>query len=463
MQDGRLSIGGCDAVELAREFGTPAYVMAEDDLRARAREFRARAGDAPRRARRGHLRLQGVPGDGGAALFAEEGLGCDVASGGELHLALKAGFAPERIYLHGNAKSEEELRAAPSRPASAGSSSTTPRTSPSSSACCRRAARQRVLLRIRPGRRRRHARGDPHRPRRVQVRPRPARGARARAATRRRTSTCSGFHFHLGSQLVDPTPYRAAVGVLAGLGDQPRLQPRRRLRRRLHAPTTGRRGSTRPSPPWSRRRTTCSGPGKRLVIEPGRALVANAGVTLYTVESVKRLPGGAPDRRRRRRHVRQPAADALRRRLRRRASPTASARRASRRRRRQALRVRRRARPPHAAARRAARRRARHAGDRRLRPRDGLQLQRRCRARRSCSAPAARRAPSSAARPTRIWVPETFERRPARPRHRGLRVRDAARAARRGDRPDHRPAARAQRRAHPLARRLRGDPRRLAT
>ena len=45
-------------------------------------------------------------------LFAEEELGCDVASGGELHLALKAGFAPERIYLHGNAKSEEELRLA---------------------------------------------------------------------------------------------------------------------------------------------------------------------------------------------------------------------------------------------------------------------------------------------------------------------------------------------------------------
>src|SRR4029077_3651970 len=43
-------------------------------------------------------------------VFVEEGLGCDVASGGELHLALKAGFDPSRIYLHGNAKSEDELR-----------------------------------------------------------------------------------------------------------------------------------------------------------------------------------------------------------------------------------------------------------------------------------------------------------------------------------------------------------------
>ncbi len=45
-------------------------------------------------------------------MFAEEGLGCDVASGGELHLALRAGFEPERLYLHGNAKSEAELRMA---------------------------------------------------------------------------------------------------------------------------------------------------------------------------------------------------------------------------------------------------------------------------------------------------------------------------------------------------------------
>ena len=112
VQDGRLQIGGCDAVCLAREFGTPAYVMAEDDLRARARAFRtalATHHDGPGEV---IFASKACPATAVLRLFAEEGLGCDVASGGELHLALKAGFAPERIYLHGNAKSEQELRQA---------------------------------------------------------------------------------------------------------------------------------------------------------------------------------------------------------------------------------------------------------------------------------------------------------------------------------------------------------------
>src|SRR5579859_299939 len=109
---GRLEVGGCDAIELAREFGTPAYVVAEDDLRARARSFRE-AG-----AQEGHPDFQvlfaskAFPCTAVLALLAAEGLWCDVASAGELHVALKAGFEPGRIVLHGNAKSVAELRMA---------------------------------------------------------------------------------------------------------------------------------------------------------------------------------------------------------------------------------------------------------------------------------------------------------------------------------------------------------------
>ena len=105
---GRLEVGGCDTIELAREFGTPAYVVAEDDLRARARAF-VQAGSE-------HGDFQTVfaskafPCTAVLALFAEEGLWCDVASGGELHLALHAGFAPARIVMHGNAKSAGRAR-----------------------------------------------------------------------------------------------------------------------------------------------------------------------------------------------------------------------------------------------------------------------------------------------------------------------------------------------------------------
>src|SRR5689334_21819810 len=107
--DGRLHVGGCDALALTREFGTPVYAVAEDDLRARARELVAALAehhDGP-----GEIvyASKAFPATAVLRVFAEEGLGCDVASGGELHLALRAGFAPERLYLHGNAKSQAEL------------------------------------------------------------------------------------------------------------------------------------------------------------------------------------------------------------------------------------------------------------------------------------------------------------------------------------------------------------------
>src|SRR6476659_6789547 len=109
---GRLVVGGCDAIELAREFGTPAYVVAENDLRTRARTFLA-AGQAAGQDDFGVVfASKAFPCTAVLAAFAQEGLWCDVASGGELHLALGAGFAPARLVMHGNAKSEAELRAA---------------------------------------------------------------------------------------------------------------------------------------------------------------------------------------------------------------------------------------------------------------------------------------------------------------------------------------------------------------
>src|SRR5438067_13319032 len=109
---GRLEVGGCDAIELAREFGTPAYVVAEDDLRARARAFVQAGQDAGHSDFHVVFASKAFPCSAVLELFAQAGLWCDVASGGELHLALAAGFRPERIVVHGNAKSEAELRMA---------------------------------------------------------------------------------------------------------------------------------------------------------------------------------------------------------------------------------------------------------------------------------------------------------------------------------------------------------------
>src|SRR5580700_5571832 len=109
---GRLEVGGCDTLELAKEFGTPAYVVAEDDLRSRARAFMQAGRDAAHEDFHVVFASKAFPCSAVLALFAGEGLWCDAASGGELHLALRAGFAPERIVVHGNAKSEAELRMA---------------------------------------------------------------------------------------------------------------------------------------------------------------------------------------------------------------------------------------------------------------------------------------------------------------------------------------------------------------
>ena len=108
---GHLTLGGCDAVELAREFGTPLYVFDEDTLRHQCREFqsqfRARYPDTVvAYAAKAYL------GRALAAIVAEEGMALDVVSGGELAIAASVGFPPERIYFHGNNKLESELREA---------------------------------------------------------------------------------------------------------------------------------------------------------------------------------------------------------------------------------------------------------------------------------------------------------------------------------------------------------------
>jgi diaminopimelate decarboxylase len=104
---GRLAVGGCDLEELADRFGTPLVVYDEGELRARCREYRDAFGD-DNVAFAGKAFLCVAL----ARLVADEGLHLDVASGGELHTAMRAGFPPERLVFHGNNKSADELRTA---------------------------------------------------------------------------------------------------------------------------------------------------------------------------------------------------------------------------------------------------------------------------------------------------------------------------------------------------------------
>ena len=154
-EQGRLEIGGCDTVELAREFGTPAYVVAEDDLRGRARAFSAafasRAPDSELL-----FASKAFPCTAVYRVLAEEGIGCDVASGGELRQRAEARASTLRgSCVHGNAKSAAELRMALDAQVGHDRRSTTPTSSIASTAWSTRP--QRVYLRVTP-----NVRGETH-------------------------------------------------------------------------------------------------------------------------------------------------------------------------------------------------------------------------------------------------------------------------------------------------------------
>src|SRR6202165_4038166 len=103
-----MEVGGCDLLELAREHGTPLYVYDEATVRQRASEFVAAMGPA------GQVlySAKAFASPQFLRVVAEEGLGLDVVSAGELHLALKSGFPQDRIHFLGNNKSREDLEAA---------------------------------------------------------------------------------------------------------------------------------------------------------------------------------------------------------------------------------------------------------------------------------------------------------------------------------------------------------------
>src|SRR6202789_1645032 len=103
---GHLRVGGIDVLDLARDFGTPLFVYDEYHLRRACREAVAAWGDGVAYAAKAFL-CRAM-----ARLAHEEGMHLDVASGGELHVALSAGVPAEKLILHGNNKSEEELATA---------------------------------------------------------------------------------------------------------------------------------------------------------------------------------------------------------------------------------------------------------------------------------------------------------------------------------------------------------------
>ncbi len=280
---GRLEIGGCDTVELAREFGTPAYVYAEDDMRARARATR----DAfAQRAERFEVvyASKAFPCTAALRIFAEEGLSCDVASGGELHLALGAGFEPERIYMHGNNKAVAELEQAIQ--AGVGHIVVDSLDEIDRLHQTGGGAGQRVLLRVTPG-----IDTDTHE--KIQTGQLDSKFGIPLAHLGRAVERCAaaglelrGLHAHIGSQVDDLSVYGALTDVLREIGDYPLLNLGGGF-----AIAYTREDRPPPVEAYADAMLRRAPEDVTVLCEPGRSLVGNAGVTLYTVGTVKEIPG----------------------------------------------------------------------------------------------------------------------------------------------------------------------------
>jgi diaminopimelate decarboxylase len=310
-EPGHLALGGCDLVELADRFGTPLYVYDEATIRGRARAYReALTGGYPGESRvcyaaKAYWAPWLVP------IVADEDLGLDVVSGGELFVARHGGFPAERIYFHGNNKGEDELREALSN-------------SNGGVGCVvvdnmeeigrlallarARAAPQRVMLRVTPA-----VEAHTHAHIKTGIRDTKfglslesgAAEAAARAIAREPGLRLVGVHAHIGSQIQELEPFVEAIRRLAEFAVP--------LWRELGLPLEefspgggfGMRYTPADASPSPAEVARClgravatalaqaglDGPWPRFTIEPGRSIVGPAGVALYRVGSVKELPG----------------------------------------------------------------------------------------------------------------------------------------------------------------------------
>ncbi len=282
---GHFEVGGCDAIELVREFGSPAYVVSEEDIRARAREYV----DAFKHA--GHTNCdvlfasKAFPCLAAYRIFVEEDLSCDAASAGELFLALRGGMDPRRICLHGNAKTSEELRYAIDKGVGYIVVDSFDEIERLAGLVV---GRQDVLVRVTPD-----IRPTTHTS--ISTGQADSKFGFGMADARRAIAQIEGLsqlrlrglHVHIGSQVMDLQPFEYAVKAIAPLGDFEVYNLGGGL---------GVAYTESEDPPSIqayvdqkvRAVRKCLGPDKRILIEPGRSLVANAGVTLYSIVSVKK-------------------------------------------------------------------------------------------------------------------------------------------------------------------------------
>ncbi|HEY6204501.1 MAG TPA: diaminopimelate decarboxylase [Candidatus Limnocylindria bacterium] len=303
-QGNTLAVGGCDLVALAGEFGTPLYVYDEATISARARSFREATAGYPGRATVCYA-AKAYSAPWLLRLLATEGLGLDVVSGGELQAAMRADFPRDRIFLHGNNKSEDELLLAGAEGVGRIVVDNLDEITLLARVAEKSAARTPVLLRLGPA-------VDVHTHAHLVTGAEDtkfgldiasgAAEAGVRGVLAQPNLELRGFHAHIGSQIREVGPYRESVERLFAFAAEMRAKTGFVTREISPGGGYGVRYTmddpeTRPADlirevtatvADAARRHSFGGPLPDLTIEPGRSIVAPAGVAVYRVGSVKR-------------------------------------------------------------------------------------------------------------------------------------------------------------------------------
>jgi len=302
---GHLVIGGCDVVDLANEFGTPLYLFDESTLRYKCREFK----DEFRKYYPDTLVIYASKAFLNRALaliFKEEGLGLDVVSGGELSIAHSVDFPLDKVYFHGNNKTPEELNLALDLGVGRIVVDNFYELELLNKLVGERVISQDILLRLTPG-------VDPHTHQYTTTGTMeskfgfPLNTGQAEQAVKQSLSASNlnllGFHFHLGSPVSEVQPYELAMELVLRFT----REMGNKFSFNLHEFDIG-GGFAVPYTLDYKVPTVADYAGAltaklsgliselglsrpRLIIEPGRAIIGQAGVALYKVGAIKEIPG----------------------------------------------------------------------------------------------------------------------------------------------------------------------------
>ena len=303
---GHLTVGGLDTVRLAEEFGAPLYVLDEDRVRENCRTYV--------QAMAQYLPEHSMPLFAGKALcfkglypvLEEEGMGADVVSPGEIYTALAGGFPADKLYFHGNNKTDEDIAYALDNGVGCFIVDNHQELEALDRAAAQRGKRQRVLLRVTPG-------IDPHTLQAINtgridcqfgVPIETGQAARfVAAALTMEHLEVEGFHSHIGSQIFEAEPFCDAVDILLDFAQGLRrdlgfvartfnLGGGFGVRYRDSDPVVDIPANIQALADHLTQGCLAKGyPLPRILLEPGRSIVADAGLTLYRVGGEKTIEG----------------------------------------------------------------------------------------------------------------------------------------------------------------------------